>query len=977
MFAAKRIRRGIGLSSRRFLHDGSNTREGWLFVDSVFPVQLGVWDVRSFMFRLRQDTLLAELKAKLSRVQAHKFTILELEPHLKDGGVFVHFKYALPDSGEEDLTSTEDSEDPHPIDSTSSTTSRSGDQTPQERRVLHELERLLNEEADNAGGLPSWNGIWRGNVWLVQGSPWREDMNRFAFSMLRVTFEGPDVPEQTLYQLFRPYGRIQDLTMPTTVPAGTPRSSVITFSRIRPAAIARNVVHGLEIASTPGADNAGKGTRTRLRIAYQKPIRAHVIRDWTANHPRIVIPVIVFLLGSITYTVFDPVRAMMVQAKMQNWFDYRGMYDPTHNKQSRNLTPLPLEWTVYKWACNMLPTQLISYLASDTHSSSSKNKRSLSSAMRAQRSKELSADLEIQGVWKERQEVERTIKTYLDDFPTTVAFLHGPQGSGKSRLLETMIQDSDRHVLHIDCRDLQKATSDPQLVGALARQTGYWPVFTFLDSMSSLLDLASVGLIGQKAGFSSSLPDQLTQLLSVVTRALQATPASHIHAAALKRAREEQDEERKAEQNVVLHKIRHGTWHDGRLDCVAGNGVMSELGIGDEAMGVLEDEYGDDVGVMEIAGETLSEPEAMREAMMELGRTDREDGEVGRPKEKKNGHHRPPVADAEAISAIPIVIIRNYSPSNRAGGSKEDLLTVLAQWAAGLAENRIAHVIVVSDNRENAKRLAKAIPSKPINSIALSDADTSSALSFVKQRLRDSDIDVHFTRSETELVERLGGRASDLESLIHKVTNGQGVAEAVEDIVVRGVGELRKSAFGDDVDDAKSLAWSREQAWAVLKLLAKKPEVSYHEVLIEFPFKGDESPLRNMEHAELIAIGTVNGRPSTIRPGKPVYKYVFERLVKDPIFQANQDIAYNNKLISSAESTIKLCEEELGTLENIREQETRTRGWGDWAFGWMWGMRVCDARAAYLLDKMGKAGKKVEVLERKNEELKKVLATVE
>ncbi|KDQ33744.1 hypothetical protein PLEOSDRAFT_1033437 [Pleurotus ostreatus PC15] len=872
MLAAKRIRRGIGLSSRRFLHDGSNTREGWLFVDSVFPVQLGVWE--SYISRLRQDMLLSELKDKLSRVQAHKFTILELEPHLKDGGVFVHFKYALPDRGEEDLN------------------------TPQERRVLHEIERLLNEEAENAGGLPSWNGIRRGNVWLVQGSPWREDMNRFAFPMLRVSFEGPDVPEQALYQLFRPYGRIQELTMPTAVPAGTPRSSVITFSRIRPAAIARNVVHGLEIASTPSTDNAAKATLTRLRIAYQKPIRAHVIRDWTANHPRIVIPVIVFLLGSITYTVFDPVRAMMVQAKMQHWFDYHGTYvQPTIR------------------CTGILPS-------------------------------ELSSDLEIQGVWKERQEVERTIRTYLDDFPTTVAFLHGPQGSGKSRLLETMIQDSDRHVLHIDCRDLQKAVSDPQLVGALARQTGYWPVFTFLDSMSSLLDLASVGLIGQKGmyfhlstGFSSSLPDQLTQVLSVVTRALQATSASHIHAAALKRAREEQDEERKAEQNIVLHKIRHGTWHDGRLDCVAGNGVMSELGIGDEAMGVLEDEYGDD--------------------------------------EKKNGHHRQPVADAEAISAIPIVIIRNYSPSNKAGGSKEDLLAVLAQWAAGLAENRIAHVIVVSDNRENAKRLAKAIPSKPLNSIALSDADTSSALSFVKQRLRDSDIDVHFTKSETELVERLGGRASDLESLIHKVTNGQGVAEAVEDIVVRGVSELRKSAFGDDVDDAKSLAWSREQAWAVLKLLAKKPEVSYHEVLIEFPFKGDESPLRNMEHAELIAIGTVNGRPSTIRPGKPVYKYVFERLVKDPIFQANQDIAYNNKVISSAETTIKLCEEELGTLENIREQEARARGWGDWAFGWMWGMRACDARAAYLFDKMGKAGKKVEILERKNEELKKVLATAE
>lgn len=75
-------------------------------------------------------------------------------------------------------------------------------------------------------------------------------------------------------------------------------------------------------------------------------------------------------------------------------------------------------------------------------------------------------------------------------------------------------------------------------------------------------------------------------------------------------------------------------------------------------------------------------------------------------------------------------------------------------------------------------------------------------------------------------------------------------------------------------------------------------EVPYHDVLLDFPFKGDEAALRNMEHAELISISTHNGippgslslrvcfsfsatgRPSAIRPGKPVYKYVFERLVE-------------------------------------------------------------------------------------------------
>jgi RNA12 protein len=48
----------------------------------------------------------------------------------------------------------------------------------------------------------------------------------------------------------------------------------------------------------------------------------------------------------------------------------------------------------------------------------------------------------------------------------------------------------------------------------------------------------------------------------------------------------------------------------------------------------------------------------------------------------------------------------------------------------------------------------------------------------------------------------------------------------VEDIINREVGELRKNAFGDDTDDAKGLPWSREQAWAVLRLLSRADEAS-------------------------------------------------------------------------------------------------------------------------------------------------------
>ncbi len=107
---------------------------------------------------------------------------------------------------------------------------------------------------------------------------------------------------------------------------------------------------------------------------------------------------------------------------------------------------------------------------------------------------------------------------------------------------------------------------------------------------------------------------------------------------------------------------------------------------------------------------------------------------------------------------------------------------------------------------------------------------------------------------------------------------GQKPAEAVEDIIRQGVSELRKRAFGEDADDARTLPWGREQAWAVLHALARRDTIPYYETLMSAPFKGEEGPLRSMERAELIAVDAQDGRPSTIRPGRPIYRHVFRRL---------------------------------------------------------------------------------------------------
>ncbi len=82
-------------------------------------------------------------------------------------------------------------------------------------------------------------------------------------------------------------------------------------------------------------------------------------------------------------------------------------------------------------------------------------------------------------------------------------------------------------------------------------------------------------------------------------------------------------------------------------------------------------------------------------------------------------------------------------------------------------------------------------------------------------------------------------------------------------------------------------------------MLAQRWQIPYMNTLTDFPFNGDDVPLREMEHAELISIVTHEGAyacqpfviipytiqcfpglPISIRVGRPVYRQVFQRLVE-------------------------------------------------------------------------------------------------
>ncbi|EIW66338.1 hypothetical protein TREMEDRAFT_40986 [Tremella mesenterica DSM 1558] len=915
-------------------------------------MRIAYWDPRPVWATLREETLMERLHDISSKVKGHGFKVESWEVARKDGGVFLHFSYLPPSSTH--IEHEEESE----IGRLTGLPESSGD--PYSPGKLF-LEQLV-ESANKHGGMPSWIGQWWANsmygqkgvaghtiytaeagkvrsvveeeergvvktgesglngvqtagggrrAWVVKGRQWTEDMNRFPSQRLRVEFDGPDVSQEMLYTLFRPYGRLHGYSTPTNTGDHTLRAS----------------------GSDPSIP------LSRLRIYYERPLKAHAVRDWISGHPRIALPVIAFLIGTLSYTFFDPIRAFFVRSKLEGVWDLE-------------------KYSVIKYLRSKLSLSSLGFRSSPP---------SLPDAIG-------------KDAWQDRVEAEKSVQRWLAEYPSTFITITGPSGSGKMSLVTRVLGKAEKPNLVIDCGEIAKGKSDGAVVSALADQTGYYPVFSFLSSLNGLIDLASVGLIGQKAGFSTPVDQQLRQMLEIVGGALKdvSSKAREDHARSVQYKREQElvaaDHARRREM------IIRGGWHDGRLDCIAGNGPIAELGMG------IEPFSESDLISTPFSPSTTGNPTASENPITpstDLKSEGTGDMDID--------------AESEFIRTLPIVVLKNFSQKT----AKGDLWSVLAEWGASLVDGRVAHVIVVTESAPALKSLTKALPAKPLNGVGLADADEENSLKYVEEKLKsgikgDGEVSQESSSSlskvnsktgpktktigstsglsleDEEQIKKLGGRMVELETLVYKVRTGSNIKLAVEDIVLRHVVELRKAAFGDDENDAKGLPWNRSQAWKVVNELAKSGELSYASLLQNFPFKGAESALKAMEEHELVSIGYVDGRADVVRPGKPVFRYAFEALVNDPTFRASCQIDYNTALISTAQSTIKSCEEELLTLKDIVSGGEDKLGLSSGFMGLGSGSAVKE-RARWLLEKMGKSVEQLKVWEAENGEMIKVL----
>ncbi|XXG97741.1 hypothetical protein Hte_004051 [Hypoxylon texense] len=436
-------------------HIDAAPNESILWVDNLFPLKLSgllraPWqspdrDLSELMKRFENSTLgvldpINLVKRAIPSTIPVKIT--EILPRLKDGGAFVKFTY--------------------PADV-----------------PAKEIETSITKYLEEKPVRPLFSPFRSIQAGLVQGVPWLEDLHRFPKGRLRVEFvpknpgdQAVELSQETLYSLFRRYGKIAEISSQSWDSKVLPRFAYIDFGFVRDAIMARNCLHGFVVPEELGGGKSG----TKLQMSYEARVKPHRFWEWITSHPRIVIPIVVALLTGLTVIIFDPIRSFFVKAHV------------THRFRLSNSR-------LYRWL-----------------------RKQTSDILSFRREKAEHAGLEA--VWTHRKDLIDQIQKWLMETAETFIVVQGPRGSGKKELVMEQALKGRSNVLVIDCKPIVEARGESATIKQMASAVGYRPIFSYANSLSSMADLAVQSTTGVKTGFSETLEAQLQKILQTTAGAL-------------------------------------------------------------------------------------------------------------------------------------------------------------------------------------------------------------------------------------------------------------------------------------------------------------------------------------------------------------------------------------------------------------------------------------------------------------------------
>ncbi|KAJ8325077.1 mitochondrial escape protein 2 [Batrachochytrium dendrobatidis] len=256
--------------------ENPNYHKGTVWFDNIFPFHLGLLDPRTYWVKYYSKRFI--LHQRWSRLippwfpSGAEFQFREAEPNLKEGGLYLKFKY------------------------------KGG--------TIEEAIEAIQAHVHSTGIRSIFN-FGRINAFEVKGRPWVEDMVfRIPSRRLHVEFHGPDLSVEQLYREFRSFGRIMDITIQPSSIKDLPRFASVEFVNKRSATSARNCIHGELIDGT------------RVHIGYEKVKSSFSFWNWAISNLRISIPILLAVTAALSYIVFDPLRVFSIVSKLTDRFSF-------------------------------------------------------------------------------------------------------------------------------------------------------------------------------------------------------------------------------------------------------------------------------------------------------------------------------------------------------------------------------------------------------------------------------------------------------------------------------------------------------------------------------------------------------------------------------------------------------------------------------------------------------------------------------
>lgn len=414
-----------------------------LYIDHICPPKSSKWDYKQFIAPLIYPTT-AEGITKYVEDLTSSYQNVEIIPVPRDGGAFVTFQM--------------------PAATTAKLYNKS---------LIYNLNEKLSKKH---------RFLLRLGIFPVNGVPWVEDMGRYASHTLKVKFEGDELSQESLYAMFRRYGKISDISIPK--PGDMERVALVTFWTSRSAICARHCLTGADIGGTI------------VHIHYKKRVNDHWLPSLLRDHPRIAIPLLLAFAAGFAVLIFDPIRSWFIQEKIKGELDWNKHF------MFKEI------WKGWITTRNKVKG-LLNYQEKD----------------------DVDWELwsEIDDLMEERKNKAKDVKIWLEENVNSMIVVQGPAGSGKRNLVSNLILEDRDNVLYIDCENIIKSRKDYQLIQNFAHEIGYFPVFSFLSSISSFVDLFVKSLTGQNAGLTETKEGQIQSMLTLSLGAIRDLSLTNYH----------------------------------------------------------------------------------------------------------------------------------------------------------------------------------------------------------------------------------------------------------------------------------------------------------------------------------------------------------------------------------------------------------------------------------------------------------------